>query len=72
MTRDVPAILDEWRRLERELDESTEPARRVVLQERIEAVRTEHLAAIQERDVEAHQLGGTPRERRSGDLDLDP
>ncbi len=58
--RDVPAILAEWRALERELHAASDDETRVVLGARIEVVRSEYAAAFEELDVEAHQLGRPP------------
>jgi hypothetical protein len=63
--RDVPSILDEWRALERELAEATDNAQRATIDARIDAVRAEHAAALDERSDQADALGsmvslGTP------------
>jgi len=62
--RDVRSILTEWRALERQLHAATDDESRVVLAARIEVVRLEHAAALEQLDVEAHQLRTHPTPKR--------
>jgi len=62
--RDVPEILSEWRALERELDSAHDDQTRVALAARIDVLRLEHAAALEQLDVEAHELSRYPTPKR--------
>jgi len=62
--RDVPAILADWRSAERELHAATDDENRVMLAARIEVLRLEHADALEQLDVEAHELRRYPAPKR--------
>ena len=57
-------ILADWRSAERELDSAHDEQIRVALAARIEVLRLEHAAALEQLDVEAHELSRYPAPKR--------
>ena len=55
--RPVRDILDEWRAAERALDNAVDDEERAELEARIAELREEHERAIEERQIEAQELG---------------
>src|SRR5688572_1268052 len=62
--RDVPAVLADWRSAERELDSAHDDQIRAALAARIDVLRLEHAAALEQLDVEANERSRYPAPKR--------